>query len=93
MNDTDNWSIDNGSFNIINNKYGPFSVDRFTNHLNKKVSKFNSKCFCPGASHVNAFTEDWSTDHNCLCFPILCMGSVLKHSNLCKARGALLASI
>ena len=32
----DNWSIDNESFNIINNKYGPFSVERFANNLKKK---------------------------------------------------------
>ena len=50
MNDTDNWSTNNESFNIISNKYGPFSVDRFANNLNKKVSKFNSKYFCPGTS-------------------------------------------
>ena len=36
MNDTNNWSIDNESFNIISNMYGPFSIDRFANNLNKK---------------------------------------------------------
>ena len=36
-NDMDNWSIDNESFNIINNKYGPFSVERFANNLKKKI--------------------------------------------------------
>ena len=93
MNDTDNWSIDNESFDIINNKYGPFSVDRFANNLNKKVNKFNSKYFCPGTSHVNAFTDDWRRDHNWLCPPISCIGSVLRHLILCKARGALLVPI
>ena len=29
MYDTDEWSIDNESFNIISYTYGPFSVDRF----------------------------------------------------------------
>ena len=48
MNDTDNWSIDNESFNILSNKYGHFFVDRFANNLNKKVAKFNSKYFCSG---------------------------------------------
>ena len=52
INNTNNWSINNESFNIISNKYGPYSADRFTNNLNKKVNKFNS--------HVNAFTDDWS---------------------------------
>ena len=50
INDMNNWSTDNESFNIISNKYGPFSVDRFLNSLNKKVNKFNSKYFCRGHS-------------------------------------------
>ena len=60
--DTDNWSIDNDSFRFINNLYGPFTVDRFANNLNQKLKCFNSKFYCPGTSHVNAFTEDWSSD-------------------------------
>ena len=84
MNDTDDWSIDNESFNTISNTYGPFSVDRFGIILTD--NKFNSKYFCPGTSHVNAFTDDWSRDYNWLCPPISCIGSVLRHLVLCKAR-------
>ena len=45
MNDTDNWSIDNESFNIITNKYGAFSVDRFANNLNKKLKSLTQNIF------------------------------------------------
>ena len=93
MNDTDNCSTDNGSFNIINNEYGPFSVDRFANNLNKKVNKFNSKYFYSGTFHINVFTGDWRRDHNWLCPPISCIGSVLRHLILWKARGTLLVPI
>ena len=93
MNDTENRSIGNERFNIISNKCRPFSVDRFTNNLNKKVIKCNSKYICPGTSHVNAFTDDWSRDHNWLCPPMSCIGSVLRHLSLCKARVALLLPI
>ena len=58
INDTNNWSIDDGSFNIINYKYGPFSVDKIANNLNKKLNKFKSKRFCPETSHFNSFTDD-----------------------------------
>ena len=75
FNDTDDWSIDNGSFNCINNKFGPFTVDRFADNKNKKVSKFNSKFFCPGSSSVNAFIVDWSSENNWLCPPISLIGS------------------
>ena len=60
-----NWSINNESFNIISNKYGPYSADRFANNLNKKVNKFNS--------HVNALTDDWSGYYNWLCSSISCI--------------------
>ena len=40
INDMNNWSIDDGIFNIINYKYGPFSVDKIANNLNEK-SVFN----------------------------------------------------
>ena len=81
------------SSNILRNKYGTFSVDRFANNLNQRVNKFNSKYFCPGTSHVNAFTDDWSRDHNWLYALISRIGSVLRHLILYKARGALLVPI
>ena len=62
--DTDKWSIDNDSFRLTNNLYGPFTVDRFANNLNRKLKCFNSKYYCPGTSHVNAFTGYWSNDLN-----------------------------
>ena len=74
--DTDNWSIDNDSFRLINNLCGPFTVDRFANNLNRKLNCFNSKYYCRGTSHVNAFTNDWSNDLNWLCPPISSIGSV-----------------
>ena len=91
--DTDNWSIDNDSFRLINNLYGPFTVDRFANNLNRKLKCFNSKYHCPGTSHVNAFTDDWSNDLNWLCPPISSIGSVIRHLKLCKAKGTLLVPV
>ena len=93
MNDTNNWSSGNESFNIISNKYGSFSLDRFANNFSKKINKFNSRYFCLETSHVNAFTDDWRRDHNWLCPPISCIGSALRHLISCKARWALLVPI
>ena len=91
--DTDNWSIDNDSFRFINNLYEPFTVDRFANNLNRKLKCCNSKYYCPGTSHVNAFTDDWSNDLNWLCLPISSIGSVIRHLKLCKAKGTLLVLV
>ena len=37
MNDTDDWSIDNTSFQKIIKIFGTVDVDRFANNLNKKL--------------------------------------------------------
>ena len=61
MNDTDNWSTDNGSSNIINNEYGPFSVDRFANNLNKKVNSSTQNIFIrghPTLTYLQAIGEE-----------------------------------
>ena len=94
MNDTDNWSIDDETFKFVEGKFGSFSVDRFANNLNRKTNIFNSKFYCPGTSHVNAFTDDWGgSGKNWLCPPISCLGSVWRHLKLCKAKGTLLLPI
>ena len=45
MIDTDNWLVENKSFNIISNAYGTFPADRFANNSTKKANKFNPKYF------------------------------------------------
>ena len=88
--DTDNWPIDNDSFRLINNLYGPFTAEKFANNLNRKLKCFNSKYYCRGTSHINAFTNDWSNNLNWLCRPISSIGSVIRHLKLCKAKGTFL---
>ena len=79
-----------GTFHFINSRFGPFTIDRFSDDTNKKLPKFNSRYYVPGTSHVNAFTADWGSENNWLSPPISLIGSVLKHMKLCKARGTLL---
>lgn len=43
INDKDNWTIDDGSFELKSNLYGPFTIDTFADNFNYKVEKFNSK--------------------------------------------------
>lgn len=91
--DSDDWSIDNNTFNNINRRFGPFTVDRFASNLNAKCKIFNSKYFCPGTSHVDTFTSNWKDENNWICPPISCIGSVIRHMELCKAYGTLFVPI
>ena len=88
--DTDSWSIDKETFNFINSRFGQFTVDRFADDENKQLPTFNSRYYCPGTSHVNAFTADWSRDNNWLSPPISLIGSTIKHLKACKGQGTLL---
>ena len=46
--DSDNWGIDTETFQFLEQKFGKFSVDRFANAENTKLSRFNARFFCPG---------------------------------------------
>lgn len=93
INDTDDFSIDNYSFSILNTKYGPYTFDRFADNSNTKVSRFNSKYHCPNSSGVDAFTENWGYENNWICPPISLIGAVFRHMKLCKARGTIVVPV
>ena len=91
--DSDNWSIDDVSFQNINKAFGPFTIDRFADDLNKKLHRFNSKYHCPYTEGVNAFSIDWKGENNWICPPVHLIGSVLRHMRLCKCSGTLLVPV
>lgn len=91
--DTDNWSIDDKSFEIINKRFGPFSIDRFADDKNTKTKRFNSKFYCPRTGGVNAFCFDWKNENNWLCPPVSLIGATIRHLKLCKSRGTLLIPV
>ena len=86
---TDNWSIDDESFNFIHSQFGPFTIDRFATASNRNLPRFDYRFHCPGAENVNTFTSHWGNDFNWLCPPIALVGDTLKHARLCKATGVL----
>ena len=91
--DTDNWSIDDESFNFIHSQFGPFTIDRFATASNRKLPRFDSRFHCPGAENVNTFTSHWGNDFNWLCPPIALVGDTLKHARLCKAAGVICSRV
>ena len=89
MVDTDDWGISHQFFKIINNKWGPLSIDCFANHYNAKLPRFYSLYHSPGCEGVDCFASDWK-DENCLLVPpVSIVGRTLKHLRLCKSKGVL----
>ena len=87
--DLDDWMISDKFFSIINDTWGPFSVDCFASYYNAKVSRFFSRFWNPNTAGVDALAQDWSKENCLLVPPVLLIPSVLRHLYLCKGRGAL----
>ena len=91
--DWDDWEIENWVFNILNEKWGWFTVDRFANHLNRKVGRFNSKIWYPGTEMVDAFSVSWENENNWLVPPVKLIPRVLDHLCVSSAKGCIVVPI
>ncbi|XP_078688642.1 uncharacterized protein LOC144920363 [Branchiostoma floridae x Branchiostoma belcheri] len=91
--DVDDYEIDPPVFHYLNRKFGPHQVDRFANHLNKKLERFNSKSWCPSSEGIDAFSFDWAGQNNWLHPPVRMIPRVIKHMQDCKAFGTLIVPL
>ena len=57
-------------FEYLNKLWGPFSIDRFANHYDTKLERFNSKFYVPNTEAVDAFLQNWSGVNNLFVLPV-----------------------
>ena len=69
--------------------WGPHTINRFADHQNSKLPRFNYRCWCPGTEAVDAFTCDWK-DINWVCPPPYLVPGVIWHAQKASAVGTLL---
>ena len=67
LQDRDDWAIQPFVFQEFDQLWGPHSVDRYTDHLNTKLPRFNSRYWCPSTEAVDAFTCNWGQDTKWVC--------------------------
>ena len=77
--DYDDWRVNRDYFLVAEEKWGPHSVDRFANHENTQLPRFNSRFWCPGTEAVDAFSVSWAGENNWLVPPIFLIPRVLNH--------------
>lgn len=70
--------------------FGAHTVDRFACSYNAKVTRFNTRFFQNGCEAVDAFSQDWGHNNNWICPPVCLLIRVLKHMELCNARGTVI---
>ena len=87
--DTDDWAITQQFVNILEAKWGKFTLDAFFNYYNKKNEKFYSLFYTPGTAGCDAFTYDWSSEFSLLVPPVASVGRIITHLRLCEAKGVL----
>ena len=90
MVDLDDYSVHNDIFLLLEDRWGPHSIDRFACSYITKLPRFNSRFLQPGTEAVDAFTQDWSSENNWLVPPITLVGRLLSHMRDCKAVGSLI---
>ena len=87
LTDYDDYTINEAIFQRINLFWGPHTVDRFACFYNAKVPRFNTEI---GYVVVDAFSQDWGHDNDWICPPVCLLIRVVKHMELCKARGTVI---
>jgi len=87
--DRDDWMIQAQLFVELDQCWGPHTIDRFADHQNSKLPRFNSRCWCPGTEAVDAFTCDWKEDINWVCPPPNLVPRVIRHAQRASAVGTL----
>lgn len=85
----DDWALGRKYFQVLDQRWGPHTIDRFASDYNRQLDRFNSRCWNPGTEAVDAFTQDWSRDNNWLCPPVCLVARTVKKLQACQASGTL----
>jgi hypothetical protein len=88
--DFDDWGLSLNAFALVEERWGPHTVDRFANDYNSKLQRFNSRFMVEGSEAVDAFTVNWKDENNYLCPPMHLIPRVLCHARNCGCRGSLI---
>ena len=88
--DLDDWSVNPELFRLVDSRWGPHTVDRFSSFYNAQIGRFNSRFWNPGSEAVDVSTQDWSLDNNWLCPPISLVVRAVRHLIACKGTGTLI---
>ncbi|VDI14245.1 Hypothetical predicted protein [Mytilus galloprovincialis] len=88
--DCDDWGIDQEVYSVLDNLWGPHTVDRFASDYNTKCLVFNSKHWCPNTSGINAFDQDWKSEINWIVPPPSLVSKCIQKMKQEKSIGTLI---
>ena len=88
--DKDDWSINPSVFRLVDAKWGPHTIDRFSSYYNAQLPRFNSKFASPGCSGVDALAQDWRHENNWVCPPVGAIVPSVRALSSCSGYGTLI---
>ena len=88
--DTGDYKLSTRDFEMLEQSFGPFSVDMFASSFSFQFSPFVARVACSQAAAVDAFTLDWGeAGYMFLHPPVGLIVRVLRYAKACKAAGLL----
>ena len=87
--DTDDWSLNPAIFRLIDNVWGPHSIDRIATFYIAQLPRFNSACWNPGSEAVDAFCQNWAGENNWACPPVKLIIPTLRHLRYCTGEATI----
>ena len=88
--DYDDWMLNPVSFGALEHRWGPHTIDHFTNAGNCQLPRFNSQYWSPSSEAMDAFTCDWAGENNWWCPPIYLVPRVIHHAQKTRAEGTMI---
>ena len=90
--DFDDWCTTHHLINILEQRWGKISIDRFASDIKRKSKRFNSRYLCPETERINVFSFDWSKETNLLVPPTHLVPRAIKHflKSLTKSKSILI---
>ena len=87
--DIDDWQITSEFFALLEQYWGPHTIDCFTNFYNTTIIRFFLRFWNPGTAGVDAFFQSWQNENCLLVPPITLVCETLKHMDRGSAVGTL----
>ena len=91
--DIDDWGLTSEFVKILNNKWGPFTIDLFANYYNNKCPRFYSLFYSKGSTGVDAFSHNWGGENVLMVPPIPLVAKAMRHAKACACKGTLVVPL
>jgi hypothetical protein len=77
MVDKNDWMLNKRYFKMLDNKWGPHTIDRMASFTNHQVPRYNSYHWDPRTEAVDTYTQTWTVENNYINPPFNQMSRIL----------------